>query len=300
MQQLASRICVPQTLIASIAALCAYEQLDAPPFFNLRLLVLVLCIPLWGLLLRTLIPIIKCRLTIICLTALACSIETINQSQDLLNYLCLNPNHDGNAFLLLCLIWLSAAIAIIISHRKSQTNHLFRHCAEGCIFLALVIGLFASGMKQDSSYAFANLGFFICIAPSAFLLFSGRILGRSTLPMAWPGIIAALIIVSTEPWNCCWESPESPRYLLTIVWGLFASGLLAWGLIKNHRSIRIFALLLLGLTTLKILIVDLSGAPGLLRIGAVIATGILFLIGAWGYQRLRKQLSSTPPESLPL
>lgn len=299
-QQFVSRVCVPQTLIASIAALCAYEQLETPPFLNLRLAILFLCVPLWGILLRTLMPILKCRLTIICLTALAFTIETFNQSQELVNYLCLNQNHDANAFLFLCLIWLAAVIAIIISHRKSQSNHLFSRAAEGCLFFALIHGFFANGMKQDSLYAFANLGFYICIAPSALLLLSGRILGRSTLPMAWPGIIAALIIVSTEPWNCCWESSELPRYLLTLVWGLFASGLLAWGLIRNHRSIRIFALLLLGLTTLKILIVDLSGAPGLLRIGAVIATGILFLIGAWGYQRLRKQLRSTPPESLPL
>ncbi|MDF7823006.1 DUF2339 domain-containing protein [Pontiellaceae bacterium B12227] len=72
---------------------------------------------------------------------------------------------------------------------------------------------------------------------------------------------------------------------ITILWAFSALALILFGMKKRTAPHRYFGLILIGLATLKVLIVDSSELEGLQRIFAFIGTGILLLVLAFAYQK---------------
>lgn len=72
---------------------------------------------------------------------------------------------------------------------------------------------------------------------------------------------------------------------ITILWAVSALALILFGMKKRIAPHRYFGLILIGLATLKVLIVDSSELDGLQRIFAFIGTGILLLVLAFAYQK---------------
>ncbi|MDZ8118505.1 DUF2339 domain-containing protein [Pontiella agarivorans] len=72
---------------------------------------------------------------------------------------------------------------------------------------------------------------------------------------------------------------------ITILWALSALALILYGMKRRSAPHRYFGLILFGLASLKVLLIDSSELDGLQRIGAFIGTGLLLLILAFAYQK---------------
>lgn len=83
---------------------------------------------------------------------------------------------------------------------------------------------------------------------------------------------------------------------VTILWALCALALILFGMRRKTAAHRYFGLILFGLATLKVLIVDSSELKGLERIAAFIGTGILLLILSFAYQKATAYFQSLGEE----
>ena len=78
---------------------------------------------------------------------------------------------------------------------------------------------------------------------------------------------------------------------LSVLWALFALGMLAAGLRLKHRPLRWMALALFAITLGKVMLVDTERLQGFYRVGAFVALALMMAAGAWAYQRLRLALA---------
>jgi len=76
---------------------------------------------------------------------------------------------------------------------------------------------------------------------------------------------------------------------LSVVWALYASGLLLAGRAGRHRLLRLMGLGLLSLTTLKVFIWDLSSLDRAYRIISFIMLGAILLVVSYFYQRSQQR-----------
>jgi hypothetical protein len=72
---------------------------------------------------------------------------------------------------------------------------------------------------------------------------------------------------------------------VSILWAVCALALVLFGMKRRNAAHRYFGLVLFGLATLKVLLVDSSELKGLERIGAFIGTSILLLTLSFAYQK---------------
>ena len=79
---------------------------------------------------------------------------------------------------------------------------------------------------------------------------------------------------------------------LSILWAVYATALLLIGMFKKIKAIRWGALLLFGITVLKVFIIDLSSLQTLYRFISTIIIGILLLVGSYWYYRNQVKLQS--------
>ncbi|MGH9928881.1 MAG: DUF2339 domain-containing protein [Pyrinomonadaceae bacterium] len=80
---------------------------------------------------------------------------------------------------------------------------------------------------------------------------------------------------------------------LTVVWALYASGLLVAGRVRRLRLLRVMGLALLSLTTLKAFFWDLSSLDRAYRIISFIMLGVILLIVSYFYQRSQQRSEDT-------
>ena len=95
-------------------------------------------------------------------------------------------------------------------------------------------------------------------------------------------LVAALFVLTLETSRLDTEWAGS---IITILWAIWALALTGLGLIRNVASHRFFGLILFGLTTLKVLLIDSSELKGIERITTFIGTGILLLLLSFIYQK---------------
>ena len=80
---------------------------------------------------------------------------------------------------------------------------------------------------------------------------------------------------------------------ISVVWALYASGLLIAGSIRRLRLLRVMGLALLSLTTLKAFIWDLSSLDRVYRIISFIMLGAILLVVSYFYQRSQQPVEET-------
>ena len=74
---------------------------------------------------------------------------------------------------------------------------------------------------------------------------------------------------------------------LSVLWALIGGGAFIAGVAQDRRPVRIAALGFLGLTTLKVFVLDMANLDATYRVPSFIALGALLLLSSWFYQRLR-------------
>jgi uncharacterized membrane protein len=87
---------------------------------------------------------------------------------------------------------------------------------------------------------------------------------------------------------------QQGQALLSALWALAGVAALIAGLVRDDRALRLGALALLSLTAGKVFAFDLASLTSLYRVGSCIALGLLLLVGAFAWQRIRPR----PPGDL--
>jgi uncharacterized membrane protein len=131
-----------------------------------------------------------------------------------------------------------------------------------------------------------------------------------SVPTALFGAVAAFLflLLSAETWTYFSTRGEDrqraewiAQMALTILWGGYAAAALAAGFWRRLRPLRIAALGLLGLSALKLVIVDMASVRQVFRIASFFAIGILMIGASYLYHRLEVRLSKdrggTAPET---
>ena len=83
---------------------------------------------------------------------------------------------------------------------------------------------------------------------------------------------------------------------VTILWAVCALALILYGMKRLSAHHRYFGLILFGITSLKVLLVDSSELEGLERIAAFMGTGILLLGLSFAYQKATAYFQSLGEE----
>ena len=92
------------------------------------------------------------------------------------------------------------------------------------------------------------------------------------------------------------DATFAEQLTLSVLWALYAGTLIAVGIRQRYAPIRYMAIALIGLTTTKVFLVDLSGLEGIYRVLGLLAVGAILLIVSFLYQRARAA-SAGPPET---
>jgi hypothetical protein len=114
------------------------------------------------------------------------------------------------------------------------------------------------------------------------------------VPVAAALIAAQVITVMliTSEIGAYWSAPDDAltrELAKSVAWALYATLLIVIGLRGGYAPIRYFAILLLGLTTVKVFFVDTAQLERVYRILSVIGLGIALLVTSYLYQRTRRQ-----------
>jgi uncharacterized membrane protein len=86
---------------------------------------------------------------------------------------------------------------------------------------------------------------------------------------------------------------------LSVIWGLYGAGLLLAGGVWRVRLLRLMALVLLSLTTLKVFFWDLSSLDRVYRIVSFIVLGAILLAVSYLYQRSQQRAADEEPDAAP-
>lgn len=84
---------------------------------------------------------------------------------------------------------------------------------------------------------------------------------------------------------------------LSIIWMLYGAGALLFGRLRGNRLLRVTALLLLGVTTLKVFFWDLSSLERVYRIISFIVLGLILLAISYFYQKSQQRPDEVEAEA---
>jgi uncharacterized membrane protein len=86
---------------------------------------------------------------------------------------------------------------------------------------------------------------------------------------------------------------------LSVLWTACASLALAWGFVRSRPGVRYAALALLGVTAVKVFVVDLAAVRTAARILSFLVVGVVLLLVGLAYQKLRRRDAPAPPAPAP-
>lgn len=208
---------------------------------------------------------------------------------------------DSAAWLLSTLFLLITALATVPLARSEAGLVRFSLLLFALVPLKLLLDLFliaSIGIPAETAL-FANTVFVSLLVFSVLSLWVSRELPRrepfsDTLPQTpyatglhLSSLAAAILIVTTELYRI---DSDWGQTIVTVWWAACAMGLVLFGLFRNTRPHRRAGLSLFGLTTGKVLLVDMAELEGLDRITGFLVAGMLLLILSYLYQKAAVRL----------
>ena len=88
----------------------------------------------------------------------------------------------------------------------------------------------------------------------------------------------------------CWT--ESYKLALSILWGIYALGLIIWGISKQIKHIRIAAFILIGCTLIKLFLYDITHLSTISKTIIFISLGIVLLTISYLYNKFKNKINS--------
>lgn len=116
---------------------------------------------------------------------------------------------------------------------------------------------------------------------------------RRTLGHCVAGIalyLASIVVVTLSPASPEGGAVQQGQLQLSALWSITGVAGLIAGLRRGSRTMRLGAFGLLGLAAGKVFLYDLAALTSIYRVGSFLALGLLLLIGALAYQRMRPQV----------
>jgi uncharacterized membrane protein len=84
---------------------------------------------------------------------------------------------------------------------------------------------------------------------------------------------------------------EAKQLTLSAVWAVYSIFLVALGILKKIRVIRFFAIILFGITILKVFLFDLSSLDTIYRILSFLILGVILILVSFLYQVFKDRIS---------
>lgn len=192
---------------------------------------------------------------------------------------------------LLIIAWglLNFVVTRIVQDRSLWTSRL----AQGILCLSVGM-LFWVALKSEAMMAIFNirtLTFLIIAAVIAFQLkWRAAMANRGLHKIEQYTYASALILLllemtSVEVWTNTALFPSMQQLALSLAWLSFAVILLAIGIHRKWKKVRLASLALMGITIGKIFLLDLSFLDTIYRIVSFIVLGIILLATSYIYQR---------------
>jgi uncharacterized membrane protein len=197
---------------------------------------------------------------------------------------------DGPA---LTVAWAAQAVALakIGARREDELARAaaFTHLVAAGVY-ALVDQLPPTGLVDGAgdlrAAAIGGGTLALATGASALMLRAGDP-ARRVLALATPVVAlyaASIAVVSL--------SEQAGQLQLSALWSIAGVTALVVGLRRRDRSVRLGAWALLGLAVGKVFLYDLAALTSIYRVGSFLALGLLLLVGALAYQRMRPELTA--------
>jgi hypothetical protein len=115
------------------------------------------------------------------------------------------------------------------------------------------------------------------------------------------GLLFELILATAVLWAASSEllhwldlygAQDSYKLWLTIFWGVYALGLSGFGIWKGKKHLRVAAIVLFGITLLKLFLYDLADLSTLSKTVVFVSLGILLLLISFLYNKFKSEISS--------
>ncbi len=150
------------------------------------------------------------------------------------------------------------------------------------------------------------VGALALLAVAAAALVVSRVPGVPRLALQGLAAVAALYLASVEIITVFQPATggvalgklgvrQQGQALLSGLWALVGVGALVAGLLRDRRELRLGALALLTVTLGKVGLYDLASLDSMYRVASFVALGVLLLLGAFAWQRLRPTAPREPP-----
>lgn len=215
--------------------------------------------------------------------------------------------------------WAAQAVVILWAASRLDNQRLY---VGGLVVLMLAVGKFLAYdyeyvfylRTQDLVYArgFGRLWFerwITTVAVLGALVWSARTLKTAVLDARkWPQQIATVLFglfgllgfmaLNFEVGGFFYDYARPARFAaVSVLWTLFAIGLMALGFLKNQVFLRQCAIGLFAATGLKVVVWDMANASTPFRIISFIVLGLVLIGASYLYYRYRAYI--LPPESQP-
>jgi uncharacterized membrane protein len=87
------------------------------------------------------------------------------------------------------------------------------------------------------------------------------------------------------------ESDQSYKLGLSILWGVYALLLIILGIWKNKKYLRISAIVLFGVTLVKLFFYDIASLNGISKTIVFVSLGLLLLIISFLYNKYKHKIT---------
>jgi uncharacterized membrane protein len=184
------------------------------------------------------------------------------------------------------------------------------------VLLFLTVGLYTLSSLRDTylqhtlSQYFNHSSFNIGIRYIAFvfvgltLLLCSRYIQQDFIKVISPNLtigfdlllyISVLWIISSEliNWLAIRQYSELYRLGISILWGIYALGMVVIGIWKNRKNLRIMAISLFAVTLIKLFFYDISHLATIPRTIIFVSLGILLLVISFLYNKFRNKISES-------
>ncbi len=207
--------------------------------------------------------------------------------------------------------FLGAAGFLAVGVRKA--NLVWRRTGKMFLTFAGLLGVYAYFHEYDTDYfLFFNMRFLTTLCALGGWYVYDHIAQKQTeihvdektaMNLVVRFVTATLVLLlSTETYQFVHQlgglnrADWLARVALSVIWVILAVAFLVIGFKRNLRWLRIYGLFLLGLTSAKLIFIDMAKLQDLYRIFSFFITGIFLFGASYLYHRMEKKLASREKE----
>jgi uncharacterized membrane protein len=201
--------------------------------------------------------------------------------------------------------WAVEALAIAAMGRQTRREWL----RSGGVILFAIAFFRAVSMLLEPPIAHQSVLFnrraacaLVLIAVAYAIAWLHRSSSRARGAIPTTTILAAQVVTIlwlTSEIRAYWSVPQSAltrELMLSVTWAAYATALVVVGLRRRFAPLRIFAMVVLALTIVKVFTVDLAQLQRVYRVASVLGLGVMLLLTSYLYQKARAGTRIGSPE----